>query len=285
MPLTVVGTKKKTGDTFVPPAFLKFYERTMCCLATTAIAIATVITAATSVGTKVTELVAHLAVEFSLERDFDRSIATRCTVFAWCAIAVATATTVVTATSTTVIATTTVVTITALAWATVSAAASATAWDVVSFFVDRSKADLALVVNIINANANDITQSEDVFHVVHALAIAQLADVHESVTSRKDVDECTELGGAHNATVIDRIEFCRWRINNREDASFGIFHAEVVWRTNSDDSDCAVIAHCDVCTGFLLDGVDDLALWSDDFADLVQRNGERNDLRCGFCNA
>jgi hypothetical protein len=30
MPLTVVGTKKKTGDTFVPPVFLKFYERTMC---------------------------------------------------------------------------------------------------------------------------------------------------------------------------------------------------------------------------------------------------------------
>jgi hypothetical protein len=275
MPLTVVGIKKKTGDTFVPPVFLKFYERTMCCLATTAVAVVTVIAAATSVGTKVTELIAHLAVELSLKRDFDRSIATRCTILTgrtiltWGTVTVATTTTVVTATSTTVIATTTVVTITALAWATVSAAASAATWDVVSFFVDWGKADFALVVNIVNTHLDDIAKSENVVDVVHALAIAQLADVHESVTSGKDVDECTELSGADNAAFVDRVELCGRRINNRKDASLGIFHAEVVWRTNSHNADCAVIADCNVCTSFLLNGVDDLALRSDDFAHLV----------------
>jgi hypothetical protein len=178
MPLTVVGTTKKTGDTFVPPVFLEFYERTKCVLATTTVAVATIVTAATGIGTKVAELVAKLAVELCLERHFDGcvtarcAIFTRCTVFAWATIIAIATSTVISSTATTIITIATTTVVTALARTTVSASAATAAWDVVAFFVDRSKADLALVVDVVNAYADDITKSEYVVDVVHTLAIA-----------------------------------------------------------------------------------------------------------------
>ena len=74
-----------------------------------------------------------------------------------------------------------------------------------------------------------MTEFENIFHIVHALAIAKLRDVHQAVTARKDVDERTELGDAHNATCVDGVELCGRRINNRKDASLCLFNAEVVW--------------------------------------------------------
>jgi hypothetical protein len=98
-----------------------------------------------------------------------------------------------------------------------------------SVFVDRGQADLALVVDIVDTHFDDIAKCEHVVDVVHALAIAQLADVHKSVTSGKDVDECTELGGAHNATAVDGVQLCGWRIDDCKDAIACLFYAEAVW--------------------------------------------------------
>ena len=91
----------------------------------------------------------------------------------------------------------------------------------------------------------------------------------QAVTTRQDVDERAELGNVHNAAGICRAKFSRWRINDCQDPRAGIFYLGVVWRTDGDDSGCSVVRDIDLCAGLLLNCVDDLALWPDDFADLV----------------
>ena len=103
--------------------------------------------------------------------------------------------------------------------------------------------------------------------------------MHETVTSGEDVDEGTELGDRHHAAVVHGAEFGLGRIDDGEDARFGIFHAPALHGTDGDDAHHAVVVDADVGAGLLLDGVDDLALGSDHFTDLVERDGDRRDLR------
>jgi hypothetical protein len=196
-------------------------------LATATITVAAI---STGIGAKVTKFRTKFVFEFVFKRDFLWCIATWLAWFAWftwtTVVTITSSTTsTVTVASTTVVAVTRATVVTTL---TAFAATAATTWDVVAFIVDWSEADLALVVNVVNANADDIAKIQDVFHIVHALAVTKLRDVHESVTSGKDVDECTELGGAHNATVVDGVQLCGWRIDDCKDAIACLFYAETV---------------------------------------------------------
>ena len=103
--------------------------------------------------------------------------------------------------------------------------------------------------------------------------------MHQTVTTREDVHERTELGDVHHATRIGGAHLGHRRRHDRQDASLGLFHAERLDGTDGDDADGTVVVHRDVGTGLLLDGVDDLALRPDDLTDLVHRDGDRDDLR------
>ena len=124
-----------------------------------------------------------------------------------------------------------------------------------------------------------MAEAQDIFHIVDALAATELRDVNESITSRQDVDEGTELGDAHNATVVDGTEFSLGRIDDGQDTSLGIFHTPAFNSSNRHDANNAVVVDSNVGAGLLLDGVDDLALRSDDFTDLVHGDVDRDDLR------
>jgi hypothetical protein len=104
--------------------------------------------------------------------------------------------------------------------------------------------------------------------------------VHQSVPSGKDVHECTEFGDTDHSTVVDGPEVSSRRIDDGENARASFLHLLAVGRTNGDDSNRTIVGDADVCTSFLLDGIDDLALRADDFTHLVERNGDADDLRC-----
>ena len=68
-------------------------------------------------------------------------------------------------------------------------------------------------------------------------------------------------------------------INDGQDTSLGIFHKPAFNSSNRHDANNAVVVDSNVGAGLLLDGVDDLALRSDDFTDLVHGDVDRDDLR------
>ena len=106
----------------------------------------------------------------------------------------------------------------------------------------------------------------------------------EPVTPRQDVDERTELRNIDHAARVGSAKFCRWWVDDVQDASLGVFNLGCVWRTDSHDAHRTVVVNCNDSTCLLLDGVDDFALRPNHFTDLVQRNGDRHDLRCTFGN-
>ena len=106
--------------------------------------------------------------------------------------------------------------------------------------------------------------------------------MHETVATREDVDERAELCDVHHATGVSGAKFRRRRVDDVEDACLCIFDLRRIWRTDGHDADSTVVVDCDVCTSLLLNRVDDLALRADDLTDLVERNGERHDLRCAL---
>jgi hypothetical protein len=108
--------------------------------------------------------------------------------------------------------------------------------------------------------------------------------VHEAVASGEDVDECAELRNVYDATGVGGTKFCGRRIDDVQDTSLGVFHLCGIRRTDGHDANCTIIVDGDSCASLLLNGVDDLALWSDDFAHLVQRNGDGDDLRSALCH-
>ncbi|CAB4973988.1 unannotated protein [freshwater metagenome] len=109
--------------------------------------------------------------------------------------------------------------------------------------------------------------------------------MNQTITTRKDVDECTELSDADNTTIVDRTEFCLRRIDDCQNTSLGVFHSPCFDSTDRHNADNSIVVDSNVGASFLLDGVDDLALWSNDFADLVHRNGDRNNLWSSLCHS
>jgi hypothetical protein len=131
----------------------------------------TVAAISTGVGAKVSKFGTKFVFEFVFKRDFLWCIAAWLAWFTWTTVVTITSTTTSTVTSTTVVTVTSTTVVTTLAAFT---ATTATAWDIVAVFVNGSEADLALVVNVVNAHADDIAKVQDIFHIVHALAITKL---------------------------------------------------------------------------------------------------------------
>ena len=111
--------------------------------------------------------------------------------------------------------------------------------------------------------------------------VAELGDVHQAVAAGEDVDERTELRDVHDAAVVDLAELGLGRVDDGEDRGLRLLHPPRLDGADRDDALGAVVVDADVGAGLGLDGVDDLALGPDDLADLVDRDVDRRDLRCG----
>ena len=108
--------------------------------------------------------------------------------------------------------------------------------------------------------------------------------MQQTVAAWENIDERTELGDVHNTTHVDSSDIGLWRVDDAQDTSLGFLNTEAIDRTDGHNADHAVVVDIDVGAGLLLDGVDDLALWPDDLADLVERHGDRDDLWCSLGN-
>ena len=106
--------------------------------------------------------------------------------------------------------------------------------------------------------------------------------MQQSIATRQDVDERTELGGRHNLAHVHRTDFSLRRIKNQLDTATGFANSGTVRGTDRHDADPAVVVNGDVGAGLLLHRIDDLALRSDHLTDLVHRDLEADDLRCSL---
>ena len=101
--------------------------------------------------------------------------------------------------------------------------------------------------------------------------------MQQAVGARGQVHEGTEGGGLHNLAVVGFAGFRNVRVGDLVDDLLGLFSAVA---TFGGDEHGTVIFDGDLCTGLFLNLVDHLALRTDDFADLVDRNGGGDDARC-----
>ena len=100
--------------------------------------------------------------------------------------------------------------------------------------------------------------------------------MQQSVGARGQVHEGTEGGGLHNLAVVGFAGFRNVRVGDLVDDLLGLFSAVA---TLGGDEHGTVIFDGDLRTGLFLNLVDHLALRTDDFADLVDRNGGGDDAR------
>ena len=101
--------------------------------------------------------------------------------------------------------------------------------------------------------------------------------MQQAVGARGQVHEGTEGGGLHNLAVVGFAGFRNVRVGDLVDDLLGLFSAVA---TFGGDEHGTVIFDGDLRTGLFLNLVDHLALRTDDFADLVDRNGGGDDARC-----
>ena len=101
--------------------------------------------------------------------------------------------------------------------------------------------------------------------------------MQQAVGARGQVHEGTEGGGLHNLAVVGFAGFRNVRVGDLVDDLLGLFSAVA---TFGGDEHGTVIFDGDLRTGLFLNLVDYLALRTDDFADLVDRNGGGDDARC-----
>src|SRR5262245_16774032 len=149
---------------------------------------------------------------------------------------------------------------------------------------DDRERELAVLVDVVDAHFELVAERQHVFDAIDPLASAQLGDVHQAVAARKDVHEGAELRDVHDASLVDRTNLGRRRVEDQLDATLGLLDRGAVLRADRHEADAVVVLHRDVGAGLLLDRVDDLALGPDDLADLVDRDLEADDLRCGVAD-
>ena len=101
--------------------------------------------------------------------------------------------------------------------------------------------------------------------------------MQQAVGARGQVHEGTEGGGLHNLAAVGFAGFRNVRVGDLVDDLLGLFSAVA---TFGGDEHGTVIFDGDLRTGLFLNLVDHLALRTDDFADLVDRNGGGDDARC-----
>ena len=106
----------------------------------------------------------------------------------------------------------------------------------------------------------------------------------KTIATREDVHERTELGDVHNAALVYLANFSGRRVKDETDLTLGLGHSTTIGGTDADATNRAIVVDTDVGAGLLLNGVDDLALGTDNFTDLVHRDFEADDLRRSFAN-
>ena len=166
----------------------------------------------------------------------------------------------------------------------VAARAAAAAAAAVVVVTDERERELAVLVDVVDPHAQLVAERQHVFDPVDALALTELRDVDQPVAARKDVDERTELGDVDDAAFVDRADLGGRRVEDELDPALRLGDRGAVLRTDRDDADTVGVLHRDVGAGLLLDRVDDLALGPDHLADLVDRDLEADDLRCGLAH-
>ena len=141
--------------------------------------------------------------------------------------------------------------------------------------------DLSVGIDVVDRHLEILAQLEHVLDLVDAPATSELGDVHQAVTTRKDVDEGTELGDVDHLARVDRTDLCGRRIEDQLDLTLSLVDGSHVDRGDRNDSVLAVVVDTDVGSGLGLDRVDHLALGPDDLTDLVGRDLDADDLgRC-----
>ena len=103
--------------------------------------------------------------------------------------------------------------------------------------------------------------------------------MQQSVATREDRHKGTELGRVDDLALVHRTDFSGRRVENHLHAALGFGHGATILGTNCHGANDTVVVHGNVGTRLLLEGVDDLALRSNDLTNLVDRNLNRDDLR------
>src|SRR5215207_3648523 len=149
------------------------------------------------------------------------------------------------------------------------------------WFLDhRNQRQLAPIVHLVDLHLDLLTDADHVLHVVHARTTrerSQLGDVQQAVLAGEQGHECAERGDLHHGPEVTLALLRHGGIRDRVDhraGGLGLITAV------SSDVDGPVVFDRDLRTGVVLDLVDHLALGTDDFADLVDRNLQRDDPWC-----
>ena len=101
----------------------------------------------------------------------------------------------------------------------------------------------------------------------------------QSIATRHDVHERTEVGDVHDTTLVSLAHFWGRGIKDQLDLAFCFGDRIAISRSDRHYADHAVVVDRNVGAGLSLHGVDDLALRANDLADLVDRDLEADDLR------
>src|SRR5439155_17455146 len=132
----------------------------------------------------------------------------------------------------------------------------------------EAEADLALLVDVVDADGHVVAEVEHVLDPLDPLALADLGDVEQAIATWEDVNEGAELGDVHDLALVQRADLrLRW-VEDQLDAPAGLADRGAVLGADGDGADDAVVVDRDVGAGLLLQRVDDLALRPDHLADL-----------------
>ena len=140
--------------------------------------------------------------------------------------------------------------------------------------VETVKADLALLVDLEDLDADLVADVEHVLDLVDA-SLGDAGDVEQAVLAGKQLDEGAEGLDAHDAAGV--LLAGLGNLDDGLDALGGL----VARTVDAGDEDGAVLLDVDRGARVLLDAADDLAAGADDVADLVRRDLQADDLRRG----
>src|SRR5262245_31518738 len=133
--------------------------------------------------------------------------------------------------------------------------------------------DLAGLVHLDDLHVDDVALADDVGDLAHAL-VGQLRDVHQPVGARHDLDEGAEVDDPpHRAAIY--LPDLRLR-GERADAVDGLLHGLAVGRGHQHR---AVVLDVDLGARLLDDAADGLAAGTDEIADAVGLDAQRDDTR------
>lgn len=132
--------------------------------------------------------------------------------------------------------------------------------------VSAGEVESALVVYLANLDYDLVADSNDILNTVNVLDI-KVADVDKTLFAGSDLNECAEVHQAGNNTLVDSADLGIVRD--------GLNHIESTLRivnVDSGDEDGSVLFNVDLAVALCADLLDNLALLTDDIADLLGVN-------------